>query len=121
VAIFGFHGRLKLKKTDEFSSVFNFRKRISGPSLVIYYRPNILGHARLGLIVAKKITHKAVHRNYMKRALREIFRQEQQHLPSFDLVIKPQKTFSTLQAPDVRNEFLHAISRLCKQINATEI
>jgi len=39
---FGFPGRYKLKKTDEFSSVFNFRRRISGIVLALHYMPNTL-------------------------------------------------------------------------------
>ena len=50
-----FTKKAKLIKTDEFSSVFNFRKRISARFLVVHYQPNTITHARLGLVVGKKI------------------------------------------------------------------
>ena len=42
----------------------------------MHYMPNALEHARLGLIVGKKTARRAVQRNYMKRVLRELFRQQ---------------------------------------------
>lgn len=44
----------KMIKTDDFSSVFNFRKRFSLKYLVMHYQPNTLQRARLGLVVGKK-------------------------------------------------------------------
>jgi len=49
-----FPRELKLTKTDEFSSVFSFRKRIASPTLVFHYQPNQFGYARMGLVVSKK-------------------------------------------------------------------
>lgn len=112
---FGFPGRYKLNKTDEFSSVFVFRKRITGPGLVIHFKPNDCGHARLGLVVVRKTTRSAVRRNYMRRALREMFRQSQQELGSVDLVIRPQKTFGKQDVANIRQEFQQAVERLCRQ------
>jgi len=111
---FGFTGRFRLKKTDEFSSVFNFRKRIFGPGLLVYYKPNAIGHARLGLVVAKKITRSAVQRNYMKRILRELFRQQQLGLGGLDIVVRPQKTFSRCEFLEIKAEFQGALDHLRK-------
>ena len=65
-----------LRKTDEFSSVFSFRKRFSSKFLVLHYKPSIDTHVRIGFIVAKKTVKLAVDRNYMRRVLRELCRQE---------------------------------------------
>ena len=54
MATFRFTKQAKLIKTDDFSSVFNFRKRISAQHLAIHYQPNTLPHARLGLVIGKK-------------------------------------------------------------------
>jgi ribonuclease P protein component len=104
----------RLIKTDDFSSVFSFRKRITGQFLVIHYRYNQLGWPRLGLIVAGRITRLSVHRNYMRRVLRELFR-AQQHLNSLDLVIRAQKTFTKADYSGIETEFIELLSKLhCK-------
>ncbi len=95
----------KLLKTDDFSSVFNLRKRIANTYLVIRFKPNIFNHPRLGLITAKKTAKLAVHRNYMKRVLRELFRLNQHQLPALDLVIQVQKPFAKTDFDQIKREF----------------
>lgn len=43
-------------------------------NFVLYARPNLLGHARLGIVVAKRFAPRAVTRNLVKRLARDIFR-----------------------------------------------
>lgn len=95
----------KLIKTDEFSSVFNFRKRISAKFLALHYQPNKIGHARLGLVVGKKIAKRAVDRNYMRRVLREFFRIQQHEINPVDLVIRVQKKFEKEDFIQIKQEF----------------
>ena len=95
----------KLIKTDDFSSVFNLRKRIATPYLVMRFKPNALNRPRLGLIVAKKTAKLAVKRNYMRRVLRELFRLNQHDLPAVDLVIQAQKVFETADFNRIKQEF----------------
>jgi ribonuclease P protein component len=112
VTDFGFTGRLKLKKTDEFSSVFNFRKRISGAIMVIHYMPNALGYPRLGIIIGKKTVRLAVRRNYMRRVLRELFRQGQHALGGVDILVRPYKEFAHQQHAEISAEFLQLLGKL---------
>lgn len=119
MANFNFPGRAKLIKTDDFSSVFNFRKRISGPFLAIHYRQNQLAWPRLGLVVAKKIARLAVQRNYMKRVLRELFRLRQQQLQPVDLVIRPHRLFKHADYPAIQQEFSDLIAQIQRSLPAT--
>ena len=64
----------KLHKAAEFAAVINFKYQISGDLVQIYMKPNEFGHARLGLIVSKRIERLATKRNKVKRILREVFR-----------------------------------------------
>lgn len=50
--------------------------------------PNDRGHARLGLIVARRVEKLAVKRNRVKRLLREQFRLHRQDLPALDMVVR---------------------------------
>ena len=112
----------KLIKTDDFSSVFNFRKRIASKFLVMRFKPNELDFPRLGLIVAKKTVKLAVNRNYMRRVLRELFRLSQHEIASLDLVIQVQKNFEKPDFSVIKKEFDGLLSKLpTKEITSKEI
>lgn len=128
----GFPRQVRIIKTDDFSSVFSFRKRITGDFLVIHYQPNQLNTLRLGVVVAKKFTRLSVERNYMKRVLRELFRlqlplfrvqgaEEPEMIPTIafnsglDIIIRTQKTFTQHDFIVVKQEFNQLFNRLHKQ------
>ena len=112
----------KLIKTDDFSSVFNFRKRIASKFLVMRFKPNELDLPRLGLIVAKKTAKLAVNRNYMRRVLRELFRLSQHEIAALDLVIQVQKNFEKPDYSVIKKEFDGLLSKLpTKEITSKEI
>ena len=88
----------RLTKTDDFSSVFGFRKALKSPHFLLHYRFQVgeerLG-ARLGLVVAKRHLRRSVDRNLIRRLARERFRLMRCRLPSRDLILrlatKPEK------------------------------
>jgi ribonuclease P protein component len=112
VSVLRFIKKAKLIKTDEFSSVFNFRKRIFANFLAFHYQPNDLHRARLGLVVGKKIAKHAVDRNYMRRVLREFFRVQQHAISHVDLVIRVQKRFEKKDFIQIKQEFDTLITKL---------
>lgn len=78
----------KLRKTDDFSSVFRFKRVRRGSHLDIFFHANGLAYPRLGLIVPKKVLPLAVDRNRARRVLREAFRLAQAELGGLDVVIR---------------------------------
>jgi ribonuclease P protein component len=110
----------KMIKTDDFSSVFNFRKRISLQYLVMHYQPNILVRPRLGLVVGKKTAKLAVHRNYMRRVLREFFRLNQHEICHVDLIIRVQKKFGKVDFTRIKQEFDTLTAKLNQRVNTSE-
>jgi ribonuclease P protein component len=107
---FGWHK--KLRKTDEFSSVFHFRCSRRGQLLDVGAGPNSLDIARLGLIVPKKIISTAVGRNRVKRLLREWFRQNQENLAGLDIIarLKGKSVANTLDETALRDDFLSGLA-----------
>jgi ribonuclease P protein component len=105
LGMFSFPRQAKIVKTDDFSSVFNLRKRIANKHLVMRYQPSEQNRVRLGLIVSKKTAKLAAQRNYMRRVMRELFRLNQQHLPKIDLVIQIQKAFDQTNFAEIKSEF----------------
>ena len=112
VTEYGFPGRVRLLKTDEFSSVFSFRRRIYGQWLTLYGLPNTLGHARIGIVVSKKTARRAVSRNYMRRVIREWFRLHRHLLPAQDLVIRINKCFSRQDGVALQEELARLSNKL---------
>ncbi len=82
-------GRLKkMRKTDEFSSVFRFRCVRSQSGIDFLAAPNGLNYSRLGMIVPKKVIATAVARNRVKRLIREGFRLNQSELAGLDVIAR---------------------------------
>ncbi len=81
----------KLRKTDDFSSVFRFKCAQRGQCIDVLACPNHLVHPRLGLVVPKKILARAVDRNRVKRILREVFRLRQRTLGGMDMIVRVKK------------------------------
>ena len=91
VPVAAFPKRYRLAKTDEFSSVFGFRKALKSTHFLLHYRlraaEEIVG-ARLGLVVAKRLLRRSVDRNLIRRLAREHFRIMRCRLPSRDLILR---------------------------------
>ena len=86
-----FPRRYRLTKTDEFSSVFGFRKALRSSHFLLHWRTRTAAEAqdpRLGLVVAKKLLPRAVDRNLIRRLAREHFRLLRQGLPARDLILR---------------------------------
>lgn len=83
-----FPRRVRLLRGSDFDAVFAAKNSCGDGVLVLYARPNELGHPRLGLVVSRK-AGKAVVRNRWKRLLRSAFRLQQHELPAMDLVCLP--------------------------------
>lgn len=88
---FGFPKRYRLTKTDEYSSVFGFRRAVKSPHFLLHYRSRAATEeatARLGIVVPKRLVKAAVRRNLIKRIAREQFRLLRAGLPARDLVLR---------------------------------
>ncbi|MFI5158418.1 MAG: ribonuclease P protein component [Sphingobacteriales bacterium] len=79
----------RITKTRDLQSVYRKGKTLHTPALVIKFLPGL--KFRVGLVVSKKISKKAVERNRIKRALREELRLNKPNLAlgEYMLVAKP--------------------------------
>ncbi|MBK8816590.1 MAG: ribonuclease P protein component [Methylococcaceae bacterium] len=88
---FDFPPALRLKKAAEFKKVFTNPVKSTDKYFTILATQTSFGHPRIGLAIAKKIIRKAVHRNVIKRTVRESFRLERQIMGSIDIVVLARK------------------------------
>lgn len=107
-----------LKKTDEFSSVFNFRQRVSSVFFTLHFLPKQgieAQGARFGFIVAKKKVKLSVERNYMRRVLRELCRATDLPIHA-DMVIQAQKKFEHTEFDAVKADFALILQKIMKKL-----
>jgi ribonuclease P protein component len=109
---------IMLKKTDEFSSVFSFKKRFSSSIFVVHYKPNHIQQVRVGFVVAKKIAKLAVDRNYMRRVLRELCRHDLPISVGVDVVIQVQKKFKNQDFINVNQELKSIFNKIENKLSA---
>ena len=103
-----------LRKADEISSVFDFKCRVSSEHLVALGKPNYLEFPRLAIMVAKKTNRLAVRRNYMKRVVRENYRQNSTNLVSLDIVLRVTKPFDKQDLAVINQEINQIFKKLLK-------
>lgn len=108
----GFRGEYRIRKTDEFSSVFAFRKTLRGKHFDMLHRPNSLATARLGVVIAKKFVRSAVSRNLTRRIVRESFRLSRIRLPQRDIVVRVSLRMDTLDRQALRKEIDELFARM---------
>ncbi|HSD37379.1 MAG TPA: ribonuclease P protein component [Rhodocyclaceae bacterium] len=101
----------RVRKTDEYSSVFAFRRSIRGRYFVLHYRPG-KDLARLGLVMAKKLARHAVTRNLLKRLAREHFRHIRASLPAHDLALRLAQKTDGVSRAQLRDDIASLFARL---------
>lgn len=77
-----------LKKQNDFSRVFKTGEVFGNKTFVMYYLKNGSEANRLGIVVSKKVSKKAVVRNKIKRRIKEAYRlNEDSFAMGFDIII----------------------------------
>ena len=78
----------RLIKKGEFQAVFNdVQKRATSSHFLLLAHANQLDRPRLGVMVAKRHTRNIVHRNRIKRLLREDFRLRKHDFMAQDIIV----------------------------------
>ena len=79
---------VRLRKNTEFQRVRQQGRSIMSPLLILAWMPNDVAKIRVGFVVSKRVSKRAVDRNYIKRLLSEAMRALLPRLPSgLDVVV----------------------------------
>lgn len=104
----------RLRKTDEFSSVFAFRRTLRSDHFMLHYRLADGESARLGVVVAKKMARAAVLRNLVKRLARERFRHLRASLPAYDVILRANRPLASVPRAELRRQIERLLERLIR-------
>lgn len=103
----------RLKKNDDFRTVYREGRSAADQNLVVYLRKNHTDGNRLGISVSKK-TGNSVMRHLFKRRIREIYRSRETEMPhGRDIVV-----IARAGAPDRSyGELLTSFDRLIRRLS----
>ncbi len=93
--------------TSEFKEVFNFGKTAKNPLFILKSRPNKLQYSRFAVVVSKKISKRAVERNYLKRRFVAGLKTVSSTLPVADYVCILNSGVKDLQYKDLLDNLEH--------------
>ena len=78
----------RLRKRNDFNRVYKRGRAVFSQNLTLRYIKNNFAQTRIGILVNKSFSRKAVQRNKMKRIIREAVREYLTSIePNFDIVI----------------------------------
>lgn len=111
----GFGREKRLLTPAHFKQVFDSPTgKVPGKNVLLLARDNSFEHPRLGLVIGKKSVKLAVQRNRIKRVVRETFRQHQDNLAGWDIVIVARKGLGDLDNAELFQQFAKLWQRLAR-------
>jgi ribonuclease P protein component len=78
-----------LRRKADFERLLRQGARVRADGYTFFIERRTAGRPRLGILVSRKHSTAASERNYLKRCIREAFRQEQEKLGPVDLLVRP--------------------------------
>ncbi len=102
-----------VKKKTEFNEIFSSTHMASSPSVILRWLESPV--RKIGFIVSKDVSKKAVARNRIKRQLREIYRtNKDEFLNNAQYVVQARKVILDKTFAEIKTDFLS----LAKESNA---
>jgi ribonuclease P protein component len=92
----------RLLNKKAYSFVFHKAQRTKVKYITMLHRINASTQPRLGIIIPKKQVKRAVHRNQIKRVVRESFRMNQHTMCGIDIVFLGYKGIELLSRAELR-------------------
>lgn len=104
-----------LLKPSDFQQVYRQKNWTGNREFVVNICRNQLSYARLGLVVSKKVSKRAVDRNQIKRHIREWFRHNKKALEGFDVIVTAKPTLLNKSASEQRIALADLWKKACEK------
>lgn len=85
----GLGADLRIRRRRDFERLLGSGIRRSASGFTFYLERRAEGPPRLGMLITRRHSPKAVQRNALKRSVREAFRLEQERLGAVDILVRP--------------------------------
>jgi ribonuclease P protein component len=108
----------RLLRPGEFTATLKSNLRWRNDFFGVYAASNFHPHARLGIVVSRKTSPRAVVRNRVKRQIRESFRRNQEKLVGLDIVVVASMRAGNAQADALRaslQQMWEKVEQQCKK------
>jgi ribonuclease P protein component len=103
---------LRLRKSSDFQRVRQQGRSIASRLLILIWMPNEVARLRIGFVVSKRISKKAVDRNYIKRLLGEAIRPVLHELPTgWDIVLSARNQASSADLQALKEDIITLLQR----------
>ncbi|HJW47078.1 MAG TPA: ribonuclease P protein component [Lysobacter sp.] len=101
----------RVRARSDFDRIFAQGRRQATPRLAVHWQATDTA-ARLGLAVSRKVDLRAVGRNRIKRALRDVFRRHREQLAAGDYVVVARTLAREATREQLERHFLDLLHRL---------
>ena len=102
----------RLRKSSEFQRVRQQGRNITSRLLILAWMPNEVAKLRIGFIVSKRISRRAVERNYIKRLLSEAIRGLLPELPTgWDIVLSARNAITSVNVAVLEQDVVSLLQR----------
>lgn len=105
----------RIKKNEDFQLIYRKGKSVANRQFVVYRLDNQVTHFRLGISVSKKIGN-AVHRNRIKRAIRESFTKHKRDIVAADFIVIARQPADQMSVEEI-NKSLEHVMKIAKGFN----
>lgn len=97
-----------LKKENDFKNVFKKGEVFGNRTFVMYFLKNTFEKNRIGIIVSKKISKKAVVRNKIRRQMKEAYRlNEKNILTGYDIILIARESIKKTDYQKIEKSLMH--------------
>ena len=97
-----------LKRQNDFKHVFKKGEVFGNRTFVMYFLKNTLRENRVGIIVSKKISNKAVIRNRIRRQIKEAYRlNEENFLEGYDIILIARESIKKTEYQKIEKSLMH--------------
>jgi len=110
---------VRLRKNSDFQRLRQQGRSIMSPLLILAWMPNDVVRTRVGFVVSKRISKRAVDRNFIKRLLSEAMRDVLPRLPGgLDIVVSARQEANMADLRTFKQD-LFTLLRRAKLLEAT--